>query len=80
MISVGVDVSRLGLMLVNGQPKASLNTFKLPAAWKVIPRHCSYLIMIRVRDKSGFEAFQAIHQSLYKDVEIMSTLFAPMHR
>ncbi len=84
MISVGVDVSRLGMMVVNGQPKgiaeyiqASSRVGRSGVPGLVV----SVLNANKARDRSRFESFPNWHQSLYRDVEATSvTPFAPRAR
>lgn len=84
MVSVGVDISRLGLMLVNGQPKTRAEYIQ---ATSRVGRSTSpglivsVLNAIKPRDRSHFETFQTWHTSIYKDVEATSvTPFAPRAR
>lgn len=74
MISVGVDVPRLSLMVVNGQPKQVAEYIQ---ATSRVGRDQPGLIAViynngKVRDRSHFETFSTWHQSLYRDVEATS--------
>ena len=74
MLSVGVDVNRIGLMVVNGQPK---NTAEYIQATSRIGRSfpglvCTVLTWSRPRDLSHYETFEHYHATFYKHVEAQS--------
>lgn len=84
MLSVGVDIPRLGLMLVNGQPKtmaeyiqATSRVGRGAVPGLVVP----VLNNAKPRDRSHFETFKTWHSALYRDVEATSvTPFASRAR
>lgn len=83
MISVGVDVPRLGLMVVNGQPKTTAEFIQSTS--RVGRRHPGLIITVynwaRPRDISHYEEFYAYHAALYRYVEPISvTPFASRAR
>lgn len=84
MVSVGVDISRLGLMLVNGQPKTIaeyIQSTSRVGRGEVSGLVVSLLNNAKARDRSHYESFCGWHRTLYRDVEATSvTPFAPRAR
>ena len=74
MISVGIDISKLNIMLLNGMPK---NVAEYIQASSRVGRSTQGLAISllnpnRAREKSYFEHFNNFHQAFYKNVEPLS--------
>jgi hypothetical protein len=86
MISVGVDVPRLGTMIVNGQPKGIAEYIQSTSRVGRRRGGPGGLVLTiynnaKCRDRSHFETFNTWHMALYREVEATSvTPFAPRSR
>ncbi|MFJ7270775.1 DISARM system helicase DrmA [Streptomyces sp. NPDC099050] len=74
MIAVGVDVSRLGVMVVNNQPKSTAEYIQ---ATSRVGRRAPGLVFTllnwaRPRDLSHYETFESFHATIYQHVEALS--------
>lgn len=74
MISVGVDVDRLGLMAVMGQPQTTAEYIQ--ATSRIGRQHPGLVAVMlnstRSRDRSHYEDFHSFHSALYREVESTS--------
>lgn len=72
MLSVGIDIPRLALMLMVGQPKTTAEYIQ--ATSRVGRGKNNGIVMTlfrsnRARDRSHFETFRGYHEALYRNVE-----------
>ncbi|HZV49573.1 MAG TPA: DISARM system helicase DrmA [Candidatus Dormibacteraeota bacterium] len=76
MLQVGVDVSRLGLMVVTGQPKNTAEYIQATSRIGRDPRRPGLVVTLynwaRPRDLTHFETFCHYHEAFYRWVEALS--------
>ena len=76
MISVGLDITRLGLMLVSGQPKTVSEYIQATSRiGRSDDRPGLVVVLLNTnnpRDRSHYERFRAWHDAFYRGVEAVS--------
>src|SRR5262249_16797387 len=83
IIEVGVDIDRLSLMLIVGQPKTTAQYIQVAGRvgrrwWDAPGLVVTLLSPSKPRDRSHYEKFRTTHERLYSEVEPTSvTPFSP---
>lgn len=76
MISVGLDIIRLGLMVVAGQPKSAAEYIQATSRVGRDPARPGLVVVLlnlqKPRDRSHFEHFRHFHETFYRSVEAQS--------
>lgn len=76
MISVGLDITRLGLMLVQNQPKSAAEYIQATSRVGRDSNRPGMVLVIlnmhRARDRAHYEDFETYHKAFYRAVEATS--------
>jgi hypothetical protein len=76
MISVGLDIGRLGLMVVQGQPKAAAEYIQATSRVGRVAEKPGFVLALlnahKPRDRLHYEGFRHFHECFYRAVEATS--------